>query len=151
MPKSSNLFKKFFKPTKSKKVPKFRSALNQLLSTLGARSPSDESRKAKTSPRRPSTGEEGANPESALDFLAKHCQWVVVTLGPNGCIAKHGKEAIDATGAEDLFASGFLYGLVKGLNLEECCKVGLCNGGSVIRALGGEVTPQNWQWMHKQM
>ncbi|KAI8018259.1 hypothetical protein LOK49_LG04G01257, partial [Camellia lanceoleosa] len=37
-------------------------------------------------------GEEGANPEFALDFLAKHCQWVVVTLGPNGCIAKHGKE-----------------------------------------------------------
>ncbi|KAF5929964.1 hypothetical protein HYC85_000017 [Camellia sinensis] len=69
-------------------------------------------------------GEEGANPESTLDFLAKHCQWAVVTLGPNGCIAKHGKEivrvpaigeakAIDATGAEDLFASGFLYGLVR--------------------------------------
>ncbi|KAI8018407.1 putative sugar kinase YdjH [Camellia lanceoleosa] len=99
-----------------------------------------------------------ADPESALDFLAKHCQWVVVTLGPNGCIAKHGKEvndmeakAIDATGAEDLFASGFLYRLVKGLNLEECCKVGLCNGGSIIQALGGEVTPENWQWMHKQM
>ncbi|GMP36287.1 hypothetical protein CsSME_00008465 [Camellia sinensis var. sinensis] len=107
-------------------------------------------------------GEEGANPESALDFLAKHCQWAVVTLGPNGCIAKHGKEivrvpaigeakAIDATGTEDLFASGCFYKLVKGLNLEECCKVGLCNGGSVIRDLGGEVTPQNWQWMHKQM
>ncbi|GMP81421.1 hypothetical protein CsSME_00036140 [Camellia sinensis var. sinensis] len=107
-------------------------------------------------------GEEGANLESALEFLAKHCQWAVVTLGPNGCIAKHGKEivrvpaigeakAIDATGAGDLFASGFLYGLVKGLNLEECCKVGSCSGGSVIRALGGEVTPENWQWMHKQM
>ncbi|KAL7207653.1 hypothetical protein ACSBR1_029574 [Camellia fascicularis] len=107
-------------------------------------------------------GEEGANPESALEFLAKHCQWAVVTLGPKGCIAKHGKEivrvpaigeakAIDATGAGDLFASGFLYGLVKGLNLEECCRVGSCSGGSVIRALGGEVTPENWQWMHKQM
>ncbi|XP_057501950.1 uncharacterized protein LOC130785771 [Actinidia eriantha] len=106
--------------------------------------------------------EEGANPEAALDFLAKHCQWAVVTLGPNGCIAKHGKEtvrapaigetkAIDATGAGDLFASGFLYGLVKGLSLEECCKVGSCSGGSVIQALGGEVTPENWQWMYKQM
>ncbi|KAG5542339.1 hypothetical protein RHGRI_022021 [Rhododendron griersonianum] len=106
--------------------------------------------------------EEGANPEVALEFLAKHCQWAVVTLGPNGCIVKHGKEtvrvpaigeskAIDATGAGDLFASGFLYGLVKGLSLEECCKVGSCSGGSVIRALGGEVTPENWQWMYKQM
>jgi sugar/nucleoside kinase (ribokinase family) len=59
--------------------------------------------------------------------------------------------AVDATGAGDLFASGFLYGLVKGLPLEECCKVGACSGGSVIRALGGEVRPENWQWMYKQM
>ena len=59
--------------------------------------------------------------------------------------------AVDATGAGDLFASGFLYGLVKGLPLEECCKVGVCSGGSVVRALGGEVRPENWQWMYKQM
>ncbi|KAF5942761.1 hypothetical protein HYC85_020403 [Camellia sinensis] len=99
---------------------------------------------------------------SGVKFHTSTIRWAVVTLGPNGCIAKHEKEivrvpaigeakAINATGAEDLFTSGFLYGLVKGLNLEECCKVGLCNGGSVIRALGGEVTPDNWQWMHKRM
>ena len=58
---------------------------------------------------------------------------------------------VDATGAGDLFASGFLYGLVKGLPLEDCCKVGSCSGGSVIRALGGEVRPENWQWMYKQL
>ncbi|PON54951.1 Carbohydrate kinase [Parasponia andersonii] len=107
-------------------------------------------------------GEQAVNPESALEFLAKHCKWAVVTLAANGCIAKHGKEvvrvpaigeskAVDATGAGDLFASGFLYGLVKGLSLEECCKVGSCSGGSVIRSLGGEVTPENWHWMCKQM
>ncbi|CAN1127008.1 Uncharacterized sugar kinase slr0537 [Linum perenne] len=107
-------------------------------------------------------GEENADHEAALDFLAKHCQWAVVTLGANGCIAKHGKEvarvaaigeskAVDATGAGDLFASGFLYGLTKGLPLEDCCKIGTCSGGSVIRSLGGEVTPENWQWMYKQM
>ncbi|KAJ4962793.1 hypothetical protein NE237_022732 [Protea cynaroides] len=107
-------------------------------------------------------GEQNADPEAAVGFLAKHCQWAVVTLGPNGCIAKHGKEivrvpaiggtqATDATGAGDLFASGFLYGLVKGLSLEECCSIGSCSGGSVIRSLGGEVTPENWQWMYKQM
>lgn len=59
--------------------------------------------------------------------------------------------AVDTTGAGDLFASGFLYGLVKGLPLEDCCKVGACSGGSVTRALGGEVRPENWQWMYKQM
>ncbi|XVF63825.1 hypothetical protein PTKIN_Ptkin09bG0117600 [Pterospermum kingtungense] len=107
-------------------------------------------------------GEQNADPEAALDYLSKHCRWAVVTLGPKGCLAKHGQEivrvpaigkakAVDATGAGDLFASGFLYGLVKGLSLEECCKVGSCSGGSVIRSLGGEVTPENWQWMYKQM
>ncbi|KAK9269887.1 hypothetical protein L1049_025460 [Liquidambar formosana] len=107
-------------------------------------------------------GEKNADPEAALEFLAKHCQWAVVTLGAKGCIAKHGKEivrvpaigeakAVDATGAGDLFASGFLYGLVKGLSLDECCRVGSCSGGSVIRSLGGEVTPENWQWMYKQI
>ncbi|CAN0872513.1 ADP-dependent ribose-1-phosphate kinase [Linum grandiflorum] len=107
-------------------------------------------------------GEEKADPEAALEFLGKHCQWAVVTLAANGCIAKHGSEvvrvaaigeskAVDATGAGDLFASGFLYGLTKGLSLEECCEIGSCSGGSVIRSLGGEVTPENRQWMYKQM
>ncbi|OVA18753.1 Carbohydrate kinase PfkB [Macleaya cordata] len=107
-------------------------------------------------------GEPNADPEAALTYLAKHCQRAVVTLGANGCIAKHGKEmvripaigkaqATDATGAGDLFASGFLYGLVKGLSLEECCRVGSCSGGAVIRSLGGEVRPKNWQWMYKEM
>nr|GMC47912.1 adenosine kinase [Ipomoea batatas] len=108
------------------------------------------------------SGEGDTDPEAALEFMAKYCKWAVVTLGQKGCIAKHGKEvvrvpaigeskAIDATGAGDLFASGFLYGLIKGLPLEACCQVGSCSGGSVIRALGGEVTPENWQWMYKQM
>ncbi|KAL6011367.1 hypothetical protein ACLOJK_001813 [Asimina triloba] len=112
-------------------------------------------------------GEPNTNPEAALEFLAKYCRWAVVTLGANGCIAKHGREesipqvvqvpaigeaqAVDATGAGDLFASGFLYGLVNGLPLEDCCKVGSCSGGSVIRFLGGEVRSQDWQWMYKQM
>lgn len=42
-------------------------------------------------------GEKDADPEVALEFLAKHCQWAVVTLGANGCIAKHGKEVSDSS------------------------------------------------------
>ncbi|KAL4382414.1 hypothetical protein S245_014033 [Arachis hypogaea] len=82
----------------------------------------------------------------------------VVTLGNNGCNAKHGKEvvrvpaigeakAIDVTGAGDLFASGFCMKW----SLEECCKIGACSGGSVTRSLGGEVTLDNRQWLYKQM
>ncbi|KAJ8641387.1 hypothetical protein MRB53_018081 [Persea americana] len=107
-------------------------------------------------------GETNADPEAALRFLGRHCQWAVVTLGPKGCVAKHGEQVVrvpaiaeakatDATGAGDLFAGGFLYGLVKGLSLEDCCKVGSCSGGAVVQSLGGEVRLENWRWMYKQM
>ncbi|KAL6331824.1 hypothetical protein AAG906_020168 [Vitis piasezkii] len=36
--------------------------------------------------------DENASPEAALEFLAKHCQWAVVTLGSNRCLAKCGRE-----------------------------------------------------------
>ncbi|WKA08910.1 hypothetical protein VitviT2T_026593 [Vitis vinifera] len=36
--------------------------------------------------------DENASPEAALEFLAKHCQWAVVTLGSNRCLAKYGRE-----------------------------------------------------------
>ncbi|CAD6239225.1 unnamed protein product [Miscanthus lutarioriparius] len=101
-------------------------------------------------------------------WASQYCKWAVVTLlllfgkGMHGLAKRSAKQvvqvpaigesnAVDTTGAGDLFASGFLYGLVMGLPLEECCKVGACSGGSVTRALGGEVRPENWQWMYKQM
>lgn len=37
-------------------------------------------------------GEQNADPVAAVECLAKYCQWAVVTLGSNGCIAKHKNE-----------------------------------------------------------
>ena len=65
--------------------------------------------------------------------------------------AIEGTNVIDTTGAGDLFASGFLYGMIKGLPLADCCKIGCCSGGAVVRALGGEVKPESWLWAYGQM
>lgn len=46
-------------------------------------------------------GEQKTDPEAALEFLAKRCQWAVVTLGSNGCIAKHGKEVSPIYSSDD--------------------------------------------------
>jgi sugar/nucleoside kinase (ribokinase family) len=100
--------------------------------------------------------EPNADAESALEFLAKYCRWAVVMLGLKGCMARNGKEivrvpaiegaeVIDTTGARDLFASGFLYGMIKGLPLADCCRMRCCSGGAVVRAFGGEVNPESWQ------
>ncbi|KAL4365950.1 hypothetical protein AHAS_Ahas07G0157300 [Arachis hypogaea] len=40
----------------------------------------------------PFRDEYNADPVAAVEFLAKYCKRNVVTLGHNGCIAKHGKE-----------------------------------------------------------
>lgn len=49
------------------------------------------------------SGEDSADAESALEFLAKHCRWAVVTLGAKGCIAKHGKEVCDHSSANNFY------------------------------------------------
>lgn len=59
---------------------------------------------------------------------------VVVTRKDKGCIISSEEgikriptkkiKAIDDTGAGDVFAGGFLYGILEGLSLEECAKIG---------------------------
>lgn len=83
-------------------------------------------------------------------------------LGSKGCIASPRNEmvkvsairetvALDTTGAGDLFASGFLYGILHNLSLEDCCKTDYCTGGAVVRAFGGQVGKEGWHWMHQQL
>jgi sugar/nucleoside kinase (ribokinase family) len=43
---------------------------------------------------------------------------------------------VDATGAGDGFAAGFLYGLAKGADMETCGKMGCTVAGEVIRHVG---------------
>ncbi|KAG0557229.1 hypothetical protein KC19_11G111900 [Ceratodon purpureus] len=106
--------------------------------------------------------EEDPCPETCLNFLSKYCERVVVMLGAKGCIARHRGETVrvsaiketttvDTTGAGDLFASGFLYGVLNNLSLEDCCKMGCCTGGAVVRGLGGEVGEEGWEWMQQQL
>ena len=60
-------------------------------------------------------------------------------------------KVVDTTGAGDLFASGFLYGMINRLSLRDCCKIGCCAGAAVVRDLGGEITPENRIWMFQQL
>ena len=43
---------------------------------------------------------------------------------------------VDATGAGDQFAAGFLYGLINDRNIETCCKMGAIAAGEVIGHIG---------------
>ena len=71
--------------------------------------------------------------EGAEVFL-KWCDAVVVKRGEKGCyvasdegcyeVPAYKVKVVDTTGAGDAFNAGFLYGLLKGKNLEGCAKLG---------------------------
>lgn len=51
------------------------------------------------------------------------------------------------TGAGDLFASGFLYGMLRQYSLQKCCRMGCLAGGAIVQTLGAEMTQANWKWL----
>ncbi|MCP5382950.1 MAG: adenosine kinase [Kordiimonadaceae bacterium] len=84
--------------------------------------------------------------EAALQ-VQKDCDMAVITCGASGCIVinqdeighvqgRRVEKLVDTTGAGDLFASGFLYGLTNGKSIGECGALGNLIAGEVITHLG---------------
>jgi len=85
--------------------------------------------------------------DDACRRLAERCDIGVVTLGDRGSLALRGSERVevepipcgpvlDTTGAGDLYAAGFLRGLVLDRPLAECCRMGSLAAGEVIGHFG---------------
>jgi sugar/nucleoside kinase (ribokinase family) len=94
--------------------------------------------------------------DQACDTLKSICPYVAIMLGKKGCLIghEHGKfyfegypvnHPLDTTGAGDLFASGFLYGLLKGKSVETCAKFGSLTGSNIVQVLGTEIPKKTWQ------
>jgi len=52
---------------------------------------------------------------------------------------------VDTTGAGDLWASGFLYGLANGYPIEICGKIGSACGYEVCQAIGAAIPDEGWE------
>ncbi len=85
--------------------------------------------------------------DEAIAVLRTQCPLAAVTVGANGSIivtpddmievpAVPVRKVIDTTGAGDLFASGFLHGLTRGLSLGECGRLGSVAAAEVISHVG---------------
>jgi len=80
-----------------------------------------------------------------LDYGIGKC---VIKLGKKGCYARDsggdefGMQAyahmpvVDTTGAGDAFVGAFLFGMINGFSLKECCVIGNANGCLAISKLG---------------
>lgn len=85
--------------------------------------------------------------EQVLDLLQGKCDVVAITCGSKGSIiltpserievaAIWVHEVVDTTGAGDLYAAGFLYGLTRNLPLAECGRLGSACASDIITHLG---------------
>jgi len=97
----------------------------------------------------------GKEPEEAMHDIAEMVDYAVVKIGSKGSMVKHQGQvytagvikanSIDTTGAGDLFASGFLYGLHKGLPLDEALRIGSVVAGNVIEVMGAKMDEERWK------
>ncbi len=85
--------------------------------------------------------------ENCQRDLSSLCELVVVTLGSDGSLVinksdieviksmKKGK-VIDTTGAGDIYAGGFIHGLINNYSLKKCGEIGSICAGQIITQLG---------------
>ncbi len=96
----------------------------------------------------------GKTPHEALDELSSMTEVAVVKIGAEGSLVQRKGEkhvitacptnAIDATGAGDLYASGFLYGHSLGLPLEKCGGIGSLVAANVVEMIGPKIDEKRW-------
>ncbi|MCU0609250.1 MAG: adenosine kinase [Chitinispirillaceae bacterium] len=98
-----------------------------------------------------------ADEEKALEALSKEVEIAVVKLGKRGSLISHkgfvtqikpigdGAPVVDTTGAGDLWASGFLYGLLQGYSIERCGRLGSACGYEVCKVVGATIPEEGWQ------
>lgn len=96
----------------------------------------------------------GKTDMEALLHMGSMADVVVLKLGSKGSLIKHFDEvvsvgvipvkSVDTTGAGDLYAAGFLYGLLEKLSPELCGKLGAIVSGYVIEVLGPKMDAERW-------
>ncbi len=94
-------------------------------------------------------------PREALDEIARHCKIAVVKVGKDGSMVKSGDEyhyieawpaaPIDATGAGDTYAAGFLYAHSLGMPLRVCGEIGSIIAAKVVEVIGTKIDIPRWK------
>ena len=103
----------------------------------------------------------GKSPEESLDLIAAMADYAIVKTGAKGSLVRHGNETcsigaipvnpVDTTGAGDLYASGFLYGLAHGYSLRRCGEIGALLAGKVIEVIGPKMKDSGWFEIQKSL
>ena len=87
--------------------------------------------------------------EEALNRIAEYCDIAIVKTGKNGSMIKSKGmvysippfkvNAVDSTGAGDMYAAGVLYGIANSMPLEKAGKIGNWAGSLVVSQIGARI------------
>ena len=85
--------------------------------------------------------------QSCKESISSICELVIITLGSKGSLVINKGESveikpfllgkiIDTTGAGDLYAGGFIHGLINNYSIKKCGEIGSLCAGHIITQLG---------------
>ncbi|MGD9558453.1 MAG: adenosine kinase [Mangrovibacterium sp.] len=96
----------------------------------------------------------GLDPVDAVRHISQECKIAVVKIGREGSLICSGESfakvgtpqvySVDTTGAGDVYAAGFLYGLANDFSLQNCGRLGSLLASKVIQVLGARIPDESW-------
>ena len=103
----------------------------------------------------------GKSPEDGAMELKDKVSTIVIKMGAEGSFCLENGELVrvgvrpahplDTTGAGDLYASGYIYGHMKGLSPETCGQMGAILSGRVIELIGAKMDESNWENLRREI
>ncbi len=98
---------------------------------------------------------------AALEALHQHCDIAVLKLGPRGVRIRSNageiavpaqpvERPVDTTGAGDLWAGGFLYGILAGAGLAAAARIGVLLGAAVVQITGAWLPESQWKNLRRR-
>ena len=101
------------------------------------------------------------DPVEALREISKHCKIAIVKVGKDGSWVRSGDEehfipawpaaSVDATGAGDTYAAGFLYAHSLGMPLKVCGEIGSIIAAKVVEVIGTKIDIPRWRDAKKEI
>lgn len=97
----------------------------------------------------------GKRSEESLLLLEKKCNIAVVKKGKSGSLASQDSQRViiktdvvsakDTTGAGDLYAAGFLFGIINNYPLDICGKIASITSREVVKIYGTSMADNTWE------
>ncbi len=103
----------------------------------------------------------GLDAEEALNRISDYTEVTIVKTGSKGSLVKSSGQitfvdsiqanVVDTTGAGDLYAAGFLYGMIREKDLRTSGQIGSILATEVIEVIGAKIPDERWKAILKEI